>query len=181
MSRRNGFQKAKDRARLAEMYLQGHSQHDMSMEIGISVAQVYRDLRILQDNWMASQLMNINQAKAEQLAKLDLLELEAWQAWDRSKIDKSGKSVEKSGEDEKRVKAWSEGRLPDPRYLQVIQHCIERRCKILGLDQPDQHRHIHSEQTQEERAVAALSDTELEKLKRSLKTRSRATRDPTVH
>ena len=146
MARRTKAQKERDRAALAELYLKGHTQRDIAAAIGISASQVCRDLRLLHEQWFDSQLSNMSQAKAEQLAKLDLLEREAWEEWDRSKLDKSGQSIESAplGEaDEEgpviggqKRKVWTEGRLGDPRYLVAIQRCIDQRCKILGLDGP---------------------------------------------
>jgi hypothetical protein len=31
----------------------------------------------------------------------------------------------------------SEGQAGDPRFLQGVACCIDRRCKLLGLDKPD--------------------------------------------
>ena len=30
----------------------------------------------------------------------------------------------------------TEGRIGDPRFLTVLDNCIERRCKILGIEAP---------------------------------------------
>ena len=51
--------------------------------------------------------------KRRQLSKLDLLEREAWDGWERSK---------------------QTGHAGDPRMLLMVLRCVERRCQILGLD-----------------------------------------------
>jgi hypothetical protein len=89
--------------------------------------------------------MDFNEARAQELAKIDNLELTYWQAWQRSTENKeveSTKVIESGkGEDRKpeRLEAAtrSEGQAGDPRFLQGVQWCIERRCKLLGLDEPE--------------------------------------------
>ena len=138
--RRDASQIARDRRRMADLYLQGWLQADIAAELGVDPSTVSRDLKALQAEWLQSALVDFDAAKAAELAKIDRLEREYWHAWKRSCEDaetatekftgneKSPSRIEKS----KRV----EGQAGDPRFLTGIQWCIERRCKILGIDAP---------------------------------------------
>lgn len=108
---------ARDRRRIGDLYLKGWLQADIATEIGMSRATVSRDLKSLHKGWLKASLIDFNQAKANELGKLDHLEREHWNAW---------------------ILSWEhppEGG-GDPRFLAGVQKCIERRCKILGFDAP---------------------------------------------
>jgi len=140
--RRSNGQLARDRRRIADLYLQGWLQADIAGEIGISPATVSRDIKALQKDWLASALIDFDKAKAGELAKVDRLEREYWQAWARSCEDaetvtekaRASKGSERPDSVEKTKQA--KGQAGDPRFLSGIQWCIEQRCKILGVEAP---------------------------------------------
>lgn len=105
---------------------------------------IHDDLVALQEIWRADALRDITTVKAEELAKLDRLEREAWVAWERSvgrhqvKTTKTGR-VDRDGieinEPEVTVKVdMLDG---DPRFLAIVLDCQQRRAKLMGLDMPD--------------------------------------------
>ncbi len=73
---------------------------------------------------MQSSIVNINEAKAKELARVDHLEREYWEAWERSVGEHRTKTLK------------TEEINGDPRYLSGIQWCINKRCELLGLDAP---------------------------------------------
>lgn len=89
--------------------------------MGVSLSTVKRDLEAVRLMWVESAAKELALHKAEQLAKLDMLESEAWAAWRRSC--------------EKAVNGDS-GETPEanPRYMALVFQCIDRRCKLLRLD-----------------------------------------------
>ena len=104
------------------------------------------DLKKIQETWRESALIDIDEAKARELAKVDRLEREYWDAWERScedaeTIRQEGRPPEEGekGKPEKVVKT-SKGQAGDPRFLAGVQWCIERRCKIIGVDAPTEHK-----------------------------------------
>ena len=136
--RRNRAEIERDRRRIADLYLQGWLQADIAKDIGVAQSTVSRDLVALHGEWKKSALLDFNEAKAQQLAKIDRLEREYWEAWERSKQGQKRTTVKGRGEgDEPTTKEKSvtldEGN-GDPRFLQGVQWCIDRRCKILGVD-----------------------------------------------
>ena len=111
--RRPRAQRMRDRRRIADLYLRGTLQCDIAAELELSESTVSRDLATLYKQWRVSALVDIGKAKAQELAKLDHLEATYWQAWQKS--------------------------VGDLRYLAGVQVCIDRRCKLLGLDAPEEH------------------------------------------
>jgi len=140
--RRSKSQLIRDRRRIADMYLQGKTQADIAEEVGIDQSTVSRDIAALQGAWRESALIDIDEAKARELAKVDRLEREYWDAWERSCEDvvtvrAMGKQPAK-GEKGKpdRVTRITKKQDGDPAFLRGVQWCIERRCKIIGVDAP---------------------------------------------
>lgn len=144
--KRTTFQREHDLLTISRRYLAGDIQVDIAHDLGLSQQQISYDIKALQRRWLDSAVSNIDEAKARELAKVDNLELEYWQAWKRSQEDAEtvkqkgtpvntpdGESKIKTADIEKTTK----GQAGDPRFLQGVQWCIERRCKILGVDAPD--------------------------------------------
>ena len=137
--RRSQSQLVRDRRIIADLYLQGKTQVAIAEEISVDQSTVSRDLAVLQKEWIVSALVDIDAAKAQELAKVDRLEREYWSAWERSCEDAETLRQEGSGEKPSKIVKTSKGQAGDPRFLQGVQWCIERRCKIIGIDAPEKH------------------------------------------
>ena len=88
-------------------------------------------------------------AVQEELAKINHLEMVYWDAWHKScedaqTITRKSKGVIRKYEDggggfvseqPAEVGQRTQGQVGDPRYLAGVQWCIDRRCKILGVDE----------------------------------------------
>ena len=135
---------ARDRALVARLYLAGRYQADIAAELGVSQSTVSRHLRDLQALWLKESVAAIDKKKALELAKLDVLELEFWDAWRRSQTKSEKSTVVRRGAgvgqaetapvDELRI--VTERQVGDARFLAGVLDCIERRCSILGIDAP---------------------------------------------
>lgn len=79
---------------------------------------------------------------ADELARIDNLEREAWDEYERSKktfkMRRKRKTEGGEGPGKTVKEVRKEERLGDPRYLERISWCIEQRCKILGFYDRDQ-------------------------------------------
>ena len=137
---RNKAQLEKDMIRLAELYLKGWSQRRIAADIGVSQAQINKDLKKLRAEWLQSALVDFDAAKARELAKIDALEARAWEAFEASAGKKVRTTKEKStgGKDggRSRVVVNEEESAGDPRFLDRVSWCIEKRCRIFGIDAP---------------------------------------------
>lgn len=101
-----------------------------------STRAIHDDVVKLTARWQASALRDISQAKADELAKLDELEREAWAAWKRGIGRKQSRTTKTGGKEGDTVSVKTEVLNGDPRYLAVVDNCIARRCEILGLKAP---------------------------------------------
>jgi len=151
--RRSAAQLARDRQRIAGLYLEGKLQADIAEVVGVSQSTVSNDLRAIQQEWLQSSLVDFNEARAREIAKIDKLEREYWIAWARSCEDAETSTSKVRGKVQKRqddegkfvaeqpaeVAKTSKDRLGDPRFLQGVQWCIDRRCKLLGIDAAQRH------------------------------------------
>lgn len=139
------------RATVTRLYLQGVRQYQIAAEVGVSEGQISQDLAAIRTEWRQSTLMDFNDQKIQELAKIDHLESVYWEAWHDSKKPLKKKSTKMKGEvdavardeDKKKQKAkhlesseTTEERLGDPRYLDGAMRCIQKRCDLLGLDAP---------------------------------------------
>lgn len=141
---RSSAQRARDRRRVADLYLQGWIQADIAAETGLSQPTISRDLKAIQKEWLTSTLVDFNEAKAREIAKVDRLEREYWRAWERSCEDAettTQKAVDTDGKTRQEAIKTAKGQAGDPRFLSGVQWCIEKRCKIMGVDAPEKHEH----------------------------------------
>ena len=140
---RTKTERERDRALLAKLYFQGWLQADIAEKIGVSRQQIGYDLGVLRKRWQASALIDFNAAKARELARVDNLEREYWETWERSKEQKESTLTKRVDAGAKRNEAQvrRESQIGDPRFLTGVQWCIERRCKILGVDAPTKVEH----------------------------------------
>lgn len=124
------------RERVAQLYLSGKVQSDIAQLMGVSQAQISMDLQYAQRQWQASYVESTQALKARELAKIDLMEAEAWASWYDSKHPKETTTTEaiEGHTPQRKARVVKEGSSGDPRFLAVIQSCWERRAKLLGLD-----------------------------------------------
>jgi transcriptional regulator with XRE-family HTH domain len=133
-------QKARIKKKVSELYLEGLEQTDIASRLGCSQATVSHYLAELSNDWIHDGIFNIDEAKRAELAKINALELTAWDAWKRSiglknrKTKTTGISAQGNSVDELSVVKWRE--VGDPRFLVQIQWCINKRCEILGINAP---------------------------------------------
>ena len=124
--KRNKAERLKDRILIAKLYLQGKSTRSISQHIGtvreytLSNVTVAKDIKKIVKEWQKQESGFIHQAKLIQLEKLNFLESEAWEAYDKTK------------------KFQAKGDNRSAKFLELILKCIGDRSKILGLDQTTQ-------------------------------------------
>ena len=138
------------RHRVAARYLQGEYQSAIARELGVSQAQVSLDLKAMRALWLQSAMRDFDTLVSEQLAKIDRVEVAAWEAYARSLLPREitvteqsegGEAVDEDGT--KRPKSPTrkasmrrEGQAGDPRFLERVQKSIDQRSALLGLEAP---------------------------------------------
>jgi hypothetical protein len=136
---RSKHKRESDIARASELYCKGVSQLAIGEQLGISQSCVAKDLKILRGRWLEAGLRDFDELRSEQLAKIDALEATYWEAWNKSCRDKKRQTAgtrESARDDIKHAEIVTEGRDGNPAFLAGVDKCIERRCKLLGLDAP---------------------------------------------
>jgi len=158
---RSEGQKAADRAKVANLYLRGEAVHSIAAIMGVKPATVLHDLRAIRNAWRKEAVYDFSLARQQELARIDMVEAEAWKAWEMSKAPlettntrqrRRDLAVPTNSSDPTRlpVDSISEAnrrtvqRDPNPSFLERVAWCVEMRCKILGLIAPQELRHSGS-------------------------------------
>lgn len=122
--------------KVGALSIRGFTQKEIADRLGISQQTVSRDWVTVQERWAARAGAKVHVVRAEQLAKLDALQREYWDAWERSqgKTEKVVESTNRQNGDTMTI--TTESVVGDVRYLQGVERCIEQYCDILGLKAP---------------------------------------------
>jgi hypothetical protein len=125
----------KRREQVADLYLQGKTQMEISEVVGVGQPTVSSDLKRIQAQWRESSVRDFDLARELELRKIDRIEREAWAAWERSK--KPSQSATTSDDpNQRRTRRQVKNQNGDPRFLEQVNKCIASRRALLGLDAP---------------------------------------------
>jgi len=144
---RSIIERERDFTVIAKMYLTGSTQAEIALHCGVTQQQISKDVKEIQARWLASSVRDFDEMRAEQLAKIDRLEMTYWNAWEESKRDhkRQRAGIKKGGKaQEEMAETTTEGRDGNPVFLAGVDKCIERRCKLLGLDAPIRAEYSHT-------------------------------------
>lgn len=174
---RTKFQIEKDREQIAKWYLQGWTQAKIAEELGLSRTQITYDLRVIQKQWVKNTTFALDEYKGKELAKIDVVESEAWEAWEKSKEQykrqyESFKGIKKITDEngidkiqpqyvDKSIE--TENQYGNSKYLELVMKCIERRCKMLGIDAPSKFEHTGKDGVQLETKIVVNLPTQMNK------------------
>ena len=137
---RNKDERERDREEIARRLLRGESQAAVARDLGVSRSQVGYDLDVVRRRWVQESLTAFDARVAIELAKLDELERTYWEAWERSRgafsktTTRSRQNVRLSTQGEATVERNE--RDGDPRFLEGVLKCIDRRIRLVGADAP---------------------------------------------
>jgi hypothetical protein len=118
------------------------NEHNTERGYSLSHVQVYKDIKSIYQEWKEAKNDLIDTKMDLELAKLDKMEDECWDAWERSKEGKR-KTVIEGGQmigsqlsggtiKEREI----ETTFGDTKFLDIIQRCMEKRAALLGLNAP---------------------------------------------
>ena len=143
--KRTRIQRERDLVIVSDLYLRGETQQAIAgivsesyPEFSLTQQQIGYDIKKLLGRWQKQQFLNIDDIKARELARINKMEREAWDAWDRSKEDAEttiskvrGATGDKEPKQVERTEQ-AKGQVGNPAFMKVIQWCVEQRCKIFG-------------------------------------------------
>jgi hypothetical protein len=128
---------------VADLYATGWRQSDIAEHLGMTVDRVSKSITKVRQKWLENQTMDFAIRQAVELEKLDRLEGELWEAWEKSKkglkkkISSDLLRTTPRGDQTEKLSAVEELDQPgEVKYLELIAKIVAQRCKILGLDAP---------------------------------------------
>lgn len=163
------YQKVKAKEIIAKVILRKGTQVKAAEEVEkalgvrISQPQISSYVKALQQEWLANSQRDIGIIKAQELGKLDLIDAESWEQFDRSKLNAETTTTKLVGVDESKSNKAKQydpfddelgdprdtklqvqteetkkvsGQCGDPRYLQILINTTKTRADILGLNMP---------------------------------------------
>lgn len=117
------------RTRAMWLWFQGKSTADISRELGVGERQVRTDLARARQEWGEGIKRKLTYELNKRLTQYDMLKVEFFAAWKASQV----KSVRAGVTGDAEVVTQP----GDPRFLTGYRECLDRECKLLGLDSPE--------------------------------------------
>lgn len=135
MNRSTRTKRSERRRQVARYFLKGWTQADIARHMNIPQATVSRDLAAMREYWREFPVYDFEKVRLEQLQKVDLIEAEAWAAWQRSQEQQRSASLShgKAGEQSRTSLKDQSG---DPRYLREVARCVAQRYEMIGVKPP---------------------------------------------
>lgn len=125
------------RVEVATCFLRGMPRAKIAERVAVSVSTVTSDLRAIRSEWLAASRSRDRGSDQEtELRKLDNLEREAWEAWQRSQLPQETSKISGAGSDLKearRAEKTSRSQVGAVKFLEIVARCIDRRCAILKI------------------------------------------------
>ncbi len=149
-NKRTRLQIEDNRREIASLYLQGKTQQVIADRLGMTRQMVGYDLKAIQRRWREDTVRDLDADKVHELAKLDEVERTYWQAWEDSLNEVTTEATSRTtsargptggGPVADQAAVRPESRQGNPAFLRGVLDCIQRRCKLLGLDAPTTREH----------------------------------------
>src|SRR6266568_9609843 len=123
------------RRKAADTYLKGWSQETIASFLEVSQTTVSRDLDEVRAEWRQAATFEFDEARACDLQKIDLIEREAWAAWQRSQTPLSAVvRTDADGTKGPSHRSSLKNSHGDPRFLELVNKCVAQRCLLLALN-----------------------------------------------
>jgi len=156
--KRTDLEIARDRALIAELHYKGYSDKEITDQVNnrpgigyqLSTQSINRDRSELLKQLHEEGLENTGVWLQEEIFRLTVIEKEAWNAWQESATDVTSKKINKvlreyyegEGKDRKvvdsemvvkSIEEFIMSRPKEPKWLQIILDCVEKRARLRGL------------------------------------------------
>lgn len=118
---------------VASLMARNQSETKMAELLGVSRNTIRRDKAEIIAGFRERCARDIDDIIAEQVQKLDQVESELWQAWEKSKEEIS-KTTTRTKEGEEEVSEQKYQGIGDPRFISELRQVYELKIRLLGLD-----------------------------------------------
>lgn len=115
---------------------------EQGLEYELTYKTIFQDINQVLIEWKKERFKDVDNYIQLEMKKLDKMEIELWEAWERSKNEKrkvkilggniNNGNITGGQLDERRI----EDNNGDPRYLDLLLKVQERRAKLLGYNAP---------------------------------------------
>ncbi|HEX4055485.1 MAG TPA: hypothetical protein VHX86_14570 [Tepidisphaeraceae bacterium] len=122
------------RQQVAELYVQGHTQASIATRLAIKQPTVCEDLKRIRQQWRVSTVRDFDAACDLELQKLDRVEREAWDAYERSQKPAQSAVITEGAEG--RTRKSIKNQNGDLHALDIVLKCCADRRALLGLNAP---------------------------------------------
>lgn len=153
--KRTAAQREIDAAFCFNLYLQGQSMrkickrfNEKSIEDGrnytISTMAVHKDIKMAIADYRSKNDELIEEQVHIELARLNRIEAEMWDAWESSKAMRRRTKIKGGTIEGGQVSGGTlserqmEEMFGNPQYLKLVLDCVDRRCRLLGIDKPQE-------------------------------------------
>lgn len=134
--------KRKERlTRVAALYVQGrYTMKEMAQRCGeVTVRQIERDLKHIRKMWAESAAEDVKFYISKELYRIDRIEAECWRGWEASwrGETETGKQVETDADGNQTIRRGRKkkyGASGNPVFMSQILGCVDRRMRLLGLE-----------------------------------------------
>jgi len=142
-AKRTNAQAENLKVEISKLLVRGFKPAEIAERKGIELHSVRYYIKVIEDEWKLSLLDNMDKFKSREIAKIDAVEQEAWESWEKSKQGRTKDQVNAEvnvGRDgtvkrNPRVsRTIKESSVGDSRFLEIVFKCIEKRIAIIGLD-----------------------------------------------
>ena len=123
------------RYKVSQLYLSGIIQSEIAEQLNVNQSTVSRDLEAIRQAWLDASLRNFDEARAEELAKIDEQERK-YQA-KVIELENIADKLLTVSEHEKAARVI--GTLH--KFMNSVDDCIKQRCELLGLNAPQRLEH----------------------------------------
>lgn len=158
--KRTKEQQAYDIAFCSNLFLRGYTYREIADALNADLQKrnagytithqcVYYDIQQTLIEWKRERMDNIDDYVTAELRKLDKMEVELWEAWEKSKTGKERVKNRTSAKprkvltEEEKTTDWygydettNETSAGNPRFLDLLLNVQQRRAKMLGFDAP---------------------------------------------
>lgn len=123
------------RKKVSELYLKGWAQSEIANELNVWQSTISTDVKQICKAWRESSIRDFDELRELELAKLNKVEREAWDGYERSKQPHQSATTDGQAGAQK-ARRTVRHQNGDPKFLSVILDCDKARRELLGLDAP---------------------------------------------
>jgi hypothetical protein len=135
MKRQTSQQLVARRREVVSLAHKGWTQAAIASHLKIPQGTVSRDLAAMREFWRDFPVYDFDKVRFEQLQKIDVIETEAWAAWQRSQQRRHSAAITR-GKTGEQTRTSLQDQYGDPRYLREVARCVAQRNEMIGVEPP---------------------------------------------